>query len=225
MIAFPENEKKRRYMRSSEESFELARNDYRKLWNSLGSVGNFKEAFSNLVERYNSPNRSYHDIGHIADCLEELKEVVYLAENVSALTLGIFYHDIKDTEIESAEFVKGEAKRYKWPKDVVEKACRLILETKHDAYDSSLGIDGKLITDIDLCFLGKNWFVFLENWKKVRDEWKHIPMDTFVEKRLVILEAFINKPEGMFRTNHFRNLYGAQAIRNIRRARRFFGAG
>ncbi|MFZ2664549.1 MAG: hypothetical protein WAX66_04270 [Patescibacteria group bacterium] len=121
--------------------------------------------------------------------------------------------------------MKGEAEKYGWSKDIVEEAYSLILETAHKGYDSSLGIDSQLITDIDLSSLGGSWAFFLSNWQKVRDEWKHIPMDTFIEKRLEILESFLNRPGGIFRTSYFRNLYEAQAGENIRRARRFFGAG
>src|SRR5215217_7993118 len=76
-----------------------------------------REVFEQLYATYTAPDRHYHCIGHIHDCLAALDEVKPQAKDVNALAAAIWFHDIvydgtrTDNEQRSADVAETELKQ------------------------------------------------------------------------------------------------------------------
>jgi predicted metal-dependent HD superfamily phosphohydrolase len=61
----------------------------------LGRAGDAEKTAADLVARYREPHRAYHNLDHIADCLEklELARSMLRDDDFKAVELALFWHD------------------------------------------------------------------------------------------------------------------------------------
>jgi len=186
----------------------------------LSTVGKIHDG---LVSQYQSGIRTYHNLDHVAHCLEEFDAIRNLCLAPTTVELAIWYHDIiYDTKAENNEElsalrasldlinITGVSERYAYDVE------RLILLTKHDRTPTN--IDGQIIVDIDLSILGQSPEVFDRYEQAVRTEYSWVPdeefwprrwsfiIDMLSRKRIFYTEYFYQKFEHMARKNLIRSI-------------------
>ena len=178
------------------------------------------EIFAELIAAYTAPDRHYHDLLHIAECLKEFEGVRHLAHDPAALQIAIWFHDVvydgrrSDNEARSADAAAAALARLGATAAFVEDVRRLIRFTCHDAGPATA--DGKLIADIDLASLAAAPEVFGENTRRIRREYPHVPDDAFRRGRAEILARFLQRPR-IYYTDVFFDRYERRARENLER--------
>lgn len=157
-----------------------------------------EEIFAELVSAYTAPDRHYHDIRHIADCLREFDGVRAMAHDPDALRTAIWFHDVvydgrrTDNEARSADVAAAALQRLSADEAFIRTVQQLILVTRHDLEPSTA--DGKLMVDVDLASLALPPERFDENSLRIRREYLHVPDDIFSAARNEMLAALLRRP-------------------------------
>jgi predicted metal-dependent HD superfamily phosphohydrolase len=179
------------------------------------------ECFDQLYAAYKGPDRFYHGIGHIRECLAELDSARELARDPRAIELAIWFHDVvydgrrTDNEERSAEMARKCLGDLGVADGLREEVRQLILYTRHDREPPDL--DGKIMVDIDLASLGRPAEVFDENTRLIRREYPHVADADFARGRRDMLGRFLARPR-IYHTDFFRDRYEAKARENLSRA-------
>jgi len=112
----------------------------------------------NLLGRWGSGDRVYHDLSHLSECLVELDEAIasgFKVDNAASVELAIFYHDavydvwMENNEEQSYELLKQHLTHLGIPRYVELRG--LILATRHISPPETT--DQALLMDIDLARL------------------------------------------------------------------------
>jgi len=195
------------------------------LWNELNAK-NAEYEYALLKENYSTPKRYYHTLeNHIQKVLFEFDNVKHLATNPKAIELAIWYHDAicypkrMDNEERSAELLLSLEIRSGINSQVIQESYRLVLATKHDRLNTNYGflplsMDEQIIIDCDLASLGKSEKEFAENNFKVWKEYSNVPKEIYAEKRIEILQEFLNR-KTIYNLNFFKDRYERQARINL----------
>jgi predicted metal-dependent HD superfamily phosphohydrolase len=191
------------------------------LWKECGAVGDAEIAYRNLYALYTEPQRFYHNITHIRDCLIQLHKHLEELQDDSCnrIELAIWFHDAiydtkrNDNEEKSADFA-CEAIRAIKNSDLELTVRELILDTKHKKMPRT--IDGQILCDIDLSILGQNENVFDQYDANIRKEYAWVPEAEYRAGRTKVLQSFLDRPT-IFWTEHFRKEYETQARINLAR--------
>jgi predicted metal-dependent HD superfamily phosphohydrolase len=179
------------------------------------------DVFDELVNAYTAPDRHYHDIRHIADCLSEFDGVRRLAQNPDAVQTAIWFHDVvydgrrTDNEEQSAEVAAAALRRLGASEAFIHEVQQLILFTRHDLEPDTP--DGKLMVDIDLASLALAPDRFDENSRRIRREYLHVPEEAFVRARNDMLGGLLKRPR-IYYTDVFYGRYEDRARENLGRA-------
>ncbi len=78
------------------------------LWRRLGAAGDAEPVFLDLEARYSEEGRAYHNLAHIAHCLDELRCYPGGGVDIGAVEFALWFHDAvydpraKDNEGRSA---------------------------------------------------------------------------------------------------------------------------
>lgn len=177
---------------------------------------------SNLLVAYAEPQRRYHTLAHIRDCLEQLEDAPGL-DPAERLTLerAIWWHDAvydpkcSDNEERSAELADrdlaaqgvGDAERA--------EVARLILLTKGHTVEPGDRL-GALLVSIDLSVLGRPAAEYDAYAQAIREEYAYVPDDLYRMGRGTVLKHFLNAP-AIYADPGFRERYEAQARANLAR--------
>jgi predicted metal-dependent HD superfamily phosphohydrolase len=188
------------------------------LWQKLGLKSNPQPAFDHLVQAYAEPQRAYHTLEHIRDCLAQFDQVSMLAERPVEVETALWLHDVvydpraSDNEERSAGWAENVLGRHGAPAVVIERICDLILATKHRA--APAGGDTTLLADIDLSILGRDVKTFERYERQIRQEYRFVPEQAFRQGRAKILETFLER-EFIYQVFFFRERYEARARENL----------
>ena len=174
--------------------------------------------FADLSRMLGAPQRHFHNLDHIRDCVEYIDEVAPHLTEPDAAEMGIWFHDAVhvpgrgDNERRSAElFVAlspGAAGKFR------HRVTRNILATRHNAavqYD-----DRAYIVDIDIAGLGAPWEEFMEKGDLLRRELADQSDDTYYRAQVGFLRALLRRPS-IYVTGYFRERYEATARDNLTR--------
>ncbi|MDB6026056.1 MAG: hypothetical protein JWM68_2279 [Verrucomicrobiales bacterium] len=195
-----------------------------KLWQSAGVATEPLGWFDQLSKRYAEPQRHYHNVQHINECLREFDSARHLIAQPLAVEMAIWFHDAiydpraPDNEERSADLAK-QCLSAAGIDRLIEPVSKLILATKHHVTDSS---DGTVLLDIDLSILGQPEERFFEYEKQIRREYEWVPEETFGIKRAEILQNFLNRPR-LYTTDLFFSKYERQARLNLEKSIRILG--
>lgn len=176
------------------------------------------DGYLELVELYSQSNRKYHNLFHIASCLDEFESVHQFLNHPNEVEIALWYHDViyntkeKDNEEKSAELAEQRLSKAGLKPQFINNATTMILATKHNAIPDKL--DAKFIVDIDLSILGKSEKEFDEYEKNIRREYDWVSEEQFRAGRFSILNGFM-KREHIYLTDFFRQKYEAQARTNL----------
>ena len=194
---------------------------FRELWNKIDARGDVEKEFARLKMMYSGPNRFYHNLNHIKDCLKEFDFVRNLAQQPNLIELAIWYHDAryntqsKDNEEQSAQLAFDTCLTAKLSKKIAGKVRDLILATKHTTIPN--GIDTKILIDIDLSILGKCKKEFNEYERNIRKEYSLVPENKFKRGRKAILQCFLDR-DIIYLTDFFKTKYEKQARVNLEKS-------
>lgn len=175
-----------------------------------------------LCDAYSEPHRRYHDLTHIAACLEELSALdgVSDAERLR-LALAIWWHDVvydptrSDNEAQSANRAEQELSALGAPPEDVCEVARLIhLTVGHRTEpDDRLGA---LMVSIDLSILGREPAVYDAYAQAIREEYAHVPEAFFRAGRAAVLRKMLESAP-LFPDLAFRERFEAAARANLAR--------
>lgn len=191
------------------------------LCQKLGVKNTAQLVFNDLVEAYAEPQRAYHTLDHIHDCLVQFDRASMLAEYPLEIEAALWLHDVvyhpsaSDNEERSAEWARNALKNGGIRTAVIKRICKLILATKHRA--PSIGGDATLLADIDLSILGQSAEIFDRYESQIRQEYSLIPERAFRDGRAKILNSFLER-EFIYQTFFFREIYEPQARKNLTRS-------
>lgn len=164
---------------------------------------------------YKSPERAYHNLNHVRDCLSQLDQHAEIANEPLSLEFALWFHDLihdttaRDNEEKSAEA----ASAFLENSDISSKVSELILATRHEQVPDDH--DAKLICDIDLSILGKDKATYQDYAQKIRKEYEWVDADDYRKGRRSVLSSFMQRNQ-IYSLPPFRDRYEQQARLNIR---------
>jgi predicted metal-dependent HD superfamily phosphohydrolase len=170
-----------------------------------------------LVAAYTAPNRHYHNLAHIEDCLAVLARVDDLsAVEREILSEAIWWHDVvydatrADNEELSARLAEQHVRE-----DIRQEVGRLIRLTK--AHDVQPGDRlGAILISIDLSILGAEPARYDAYAAAIRREFIHVTERDYRAGRANVLRQFAARPI-IFPDAAFAARYDRQARENLAR--------
>ena len=176
--------------------------------------------FEELDQRYSEPGRHYHNRDHIAGCLQLLNTYAHLAEHSDHIALAIWFHDAiydthsVDNEEQSAALAKTWLTKCGLTPETISHVSDMVLATTyHEASDP----DTRLMVDIDLCILGAPEHIFDAYNQNIRREYHWVPSSTYIEKRIEVLQSFLDRPR-IYQNQNIIDQYEHPARNNLSRA-------
>ncbi len=194
---------------------------WRDLWRRLGAQASPRPAFDELVQAYRQPQRAYHTLAHVQDCLLQFDQARDLAEHGDEVEMALWCHDViydpraADNELQSTAWARQALQAGGISLEIVARVQSLILATQHHTPPDRL--DAALVVDIDLSILGRAAAEFDRYDAAIRQEYQQVPEATYREARARVLESFLARP-AIYQTPLFRDRYEAQARENLARA-------
>ena len=198
-----------------------SRDDLHQRWRRLFPTAGHDALFSELAAAYSAPDRHYHNLAHIADCLRRADDVRIFLTDFRAVATALFFHDAvydptrSDNEERSADLAENRLRGLREPEPFIATVRDLILDTRH--VTSPATGDGRHVVDIDLAILGAPPAEFDAYEHAIRLEYAHVPDDAFRRGRARILRSFLDRPR-IYGTDHFRDLYEAPTRANLARS-------
>lgn len=164
------------------------------------------------------PDRRYHGLEHIADCIRRSDDVAALVEDPDAVELALWFHDANYTpgdagnERRSAELflslTAGAQPRFRL------HVCRLILATRHKAPPH--GHDASFVVDIDLSGFGASWDEFMRKGALLREEFGGMTDAQYHAAQIPFLRG-LERRKHIFATDYFRSRCETRARQNLHR--------
>jgi predicted metal-dependent HD superfamily phosphohydrolase len=164
------------------------------------------------------PQRHYHTLQHLSECLAEFAAVRPLAQNPAAIEIALWFHDAvyyphaSDNEEHSASLATTCLTDAAVSGAFIATVRELILATRHQ-HGGQMG-DPALLADIDLAILGQPSARFWQYENDIRREYAWVPSHLYAEKRGEFLAAFLNRPT-LYATDFFRAKYEHRARSNL----------
>lgn len=180
-----------------------------------------KGLFQKLLDSYSEPQRQYHTLQHLVECIQKFELVIDLVNLPREIEVALWFHDAvydvkgHDNEALSASWAKESLVVVGASKDEIDRIFHLIMVTQHINIPQSL--DEQTLVDIDLSILGEQTDRFNEYDIQVRQEYAWVPDDVYRTKRCEVLEMFLTRPS-IYSTAYFQNHFEVQARENLQRS-------
>lgn len=195
--------------------------EFLQAWRAVGSGGEAGACLDALRRAWREPQRHYHSLQHLSECLDLLRAHRDVAERPDELVLALWFHDAvydprgKDNEQRSADWATHALGQAGADPAATARIHALILDTAHAA-EPAPG-DPSLLVDIDLAILGAAPERFAEYERQVRAEYVWVPGFLYRYKRRQLLREFVRR-EPLYRTPALRARLEAQARINLAQA-------
>ncbi|WP_296281699.1 metal-dependent hydrolase [uncultured Acinetobacter sp.] len=170
-----------------------------------------------LLDAYSEPQRHYHTVQHIVECLAFFHQIKNHLNDPIAVELAIWFHDAiynpqaTDNEEKSAELMEQYCSQL-FEKAQLQKVYEWIIATKK--HSPAIDQDLNYLLDIDLAILGSSKRRFAEYEQQIQQEYSWVDVDLYRVKRAEVLNYFLEmKP--LYQTEYFRDLLGVQAKYNL----------
>ena len=170
-----------------------------------------------LLDAYSEPQRHYHTIQHIVECLAFFHQIKNQLNDPIAVELAIWFHDAIynpqaiDNEEKSAELMEQYCSQL-FEKAQLQKVYEWIIATKK--HSPATDQDLNYLLDIDLAILGSSKRRFAEYEQQIQQEYSWVDADLYRVKRAEVLNYFFEmKP--LYQTEYFRDLLEAQDKYNL----------
>jgi predicted metal-dependent HD superfamily phosphohydrolase len=194
---------------------------WQRLWGELGAQEINRGVFNQLVSAYSEPQRHYHTLQHLRECLAHLDAAATLARRPAEVELALWFHDAvydpqrPDNEERSADWAARSVRAAGCGEDVAQRVAALVLATKSHQAPPDADADTQLLLDIDLAILGASPARFAEYGRQVRAEYAHVADDAFRERRKRVLSSFLARPR-IYATAAYHDALEQRARANLR---------
>lgn len=198
----------------------LARS-WSRAWDGLGASGDGVALRDRLLAAWSEPQRRYHTVRHLGDCIALFEAASHLAEHPAEVEIALWFHDAvydlkaKDNEARSAAWAEQAVSAAQVGSDVRARVHELIMATCHATQPRT--DDGRLLVDIDLSILGAEPERFDEYEVQVRQEYAWVPGPVFRRKRRELLQGFLAR-QHIYATQWFQQRFEATARSNLQRS-------
>ena len=196
---------------------------FRSLWQRClieGAADNSSEIHQHLLDGYQEPQRHYHTLAHIEQCLGMFDQCKLLASKPDALELAVWFHDVI-FEPGKSDNEKRSAQLYLQLSDGVHDeptrglVDRLIMATLHDG-SSLADSDAIYMVDIDLSSFGLSWDEFLQDSQNLRLESAALS-DAEYYRRKTNFQSCLLAKERFYLSDYFAERLETQARANLAR--------
>ena len=190
-------------------------------WAGLGATGDGVALRDRMISAWSEPQRHYHTLRHLTDCLALFESSLHLAEHPAEVEIALWFHDAiydlkaKDNEARSAAWAERALSRAGVAANIRGRVHDLIMATCHAARPTST--DAQLLVDIDLSILGADPERFDEYEVQVRQEYNWVPAPLFRRKRRKILIGFLARPT-IYSTPWYQEQFEVAARANLQRS-------
>ena len=170
---------------------------WRRAWRGIGARSDGDAVLEALLAAWGKPQRCYHTLQHLGECIELFEGVGALAPHPAEVEAGLWFHDAvydvhgSDNEARSADWLRDAAGADGVAAEVVDRLCAMIMATRHAALPT--GSDQQLLVDIDLAILGADAARFAEYERQIRAEYAFVPEPTFRARRRTVLAGFLDR--------------------------------
>jgi predicted metal-dependent HD superfamily phosphohydrolase len=194
---------------------------WQRAWQGLGASGEGLGLRDELLAAWAQPQRHYHSLRHLRDCIALLDSSLALAGQPAEVEIALWFHDAvydpkaADNEQRSADWADAALARAGVDTEARERIRDLVMATRHAAEPA--GRDQQLLVDIDLAILGAERERFDEYEVEVREEYAWVPAPVFRHERGRILRQFLARP-AIYSTPAFAGRLEAQARANLEHA-------
>ena len=176
-----------------------------------------EELYSLLENAYTEPQRHYHTIQHIAECLDLFYQIKAQLNDPIAVELAIWFHDViydpkaPDNEEQSAILMHKYCGNL-LASDQIQKVYDWIIATKKHQASIDQGLNTLL--DIDLAILGSSTVRFAEYEQQIQQEYAWVEAQVYKIKRAEVLQYFYQM-QPIYQTQYFRQRFEDQAKQNL----------
>ncbi|HEX5737688.1 MAG TPA: N-methyl-D-aspartate receptor NMDAR2C subunit [Hydrogenophaga sp.] len=190
-------------------------------WQALEAVGDEAEVFQRLVTAYQEPQRHYHTLEHLSECMALFDDHRRLAAQPAEVEMALWFHDAvydvkaNDNEARSAEWAATALTNAGVNHQQVHRVVQHILATRHA--DTPEPGDQSLLVDVDMAILGAPRARFDAYEIQVRAEYAWVPETVFRQKRSEMLSAFLARP-WLYNTPALRSMVETPARANLTRS-------
>lgn len=194
---------------------------FAELYKRLTTRNDAEKIFDALMAAYTSPFRAYHNVRHIADCLEQFDAARSLFTHPNKAEFALWFHDavydsrVKDNEERSAQWAADVLNAGSASQETVASVTEFILATRHKELPSSQ--DACLVVDIDLSILGRDPATFDAYDAAIRKEYEWVLENDYRAGRAKVLREFVARKR-LYITNFFADRFEIAARRNLLRA-------
>jgi predicted metal-dependent HD superfamily phosphohydrolase len=194
---------------------------WRAAWRELALPAPAGALFEALCASWSQPQRHYHTLQHLAECLALFDELRALARHRGEVAIALWFHDAvydvrrHDNEAESAAWARRALLEAGARDEVADRVDALVLATRHSERPAT--DDERLLVDIDLAILGAAPARFDEYERQIRAEYAWVPDEVFRAKRREILQAF-DARRPIYATPALRERLEAAAHANLARS-------
>lgn len=196
----------------------MLQSSWKRWWIGIGAQSDGAALMQRLLAAYKEPQRKYHTLQHLAECLDLLARHRHVAVEPAEIEAALWFHDAvydvtaHDNEARSAAWAVEELSAAGVSAERVEHVRAHILATRHAALPKSQ--DQQLLVDIDLAILGASRARFEEYEVQVRAEYAWVPEPIFRQRRSEILAEFLAR-EPIYNTASLRKILEHQARENL----------
>lgn len=177
---------------------------------------------SELIASWSEPQRHYHTLRHLQECLEHLENWGRSSPVLNEVGIALWFHDAiydparLDNEDKSARWASRAMKQLEADATAISVIGRLIRATKHHSNPRKMeGLD--LMLDIDLAILGADRARFEEYERQVRLEYSQVPDGAFARGRADFVDSMLQR-ERLFRSDTAHSELEARARQNLIRS-------
>ncbi|CAN5727463.1 metal-dependent hydrolase [soil metagenome] len=177
--------------------------------------------FETLMNAWSEPQRHYHSLQHLAECIAWFEREKDAAERPAEIALALWFHDAvydvhaQDNEERSADWAHDALTSAGVAVDAAGHVHALIMATRHDALPQ--GRDAELLIDIDLSILGAERSRFDEYEQQVQREYGFVPPEVRLPRRRAILQHFLDR-DAIYTTPRMHAQLEARARENLGRS-------
>jgi len=194
---------------------------FEELWRRLSLPGDASVWHARLLECYAEPQRAYHTLQHLEECLlilDDVKKTGLIAQP-DLIEMALWFHDAvyEPQGSENEELSAQMALEALGDTELAHEVARLIMLTK--SHRPEEGPDDVWIIDIDLAIFAQPMERVLEYERQIRAEYAWVPQAVYAEKRAEILTGFL-KREQIYLTAWARDRFESQARANLRELER-----
>lgn len=188
------------------------------LWNRIGGRNEPDVVVESVLQAYSEPQRVYHNVDHVRDCLARLDEALAVSPERDLAEAALWFHDLvyvpgaADNEARSADqaiatLVGGGVSGAR-----AGEIGRLVRLTDHASRPDDPA--GALVCDVDLSILGRAPAEFAEYERRIRAEYGHVPEPLYRARRAEVLARLLAR-QPLYQSAYFRSRYEEPARRNL----------